>query len=132
MSRTTAIVAGMFVALVLVAMGFAQAPSPAPAFKGRLATKAPLLAVAPAGPRLVAVGDYGVILLSDDAGATWRQAAAVATRNMLTAVAFADAKRGWAVGQAAYLARDTFHKLRKFKNSFATSSFAKPDQERPE
>jgi photosystem II stability/assembly factor-like uncharacterized protein len=97
-SRTTAIVAGLFVALVLVATGFAQAPSPTPAFKGRLATKAPLLAVAPAGPRLVAVGDYGVILLSDDAGATWRQATAVATRNMLTAVAFADANRGWAVG----------------------------------
>ena len=60
MSRTTAIVAGVFVALVLVAMGFAQAPSPAPAFKGRLATQAPLLAVAPAGRRLVIVGEYGV------------------------------------------------------------------------
>ena len=98
MSRTLAMVASLFVALIVVATGFAQAPSPVTAFKGRLATKAPLLAVAAAGPRLVAVGDYGVILLSDDAGATWRQAAAVATRNMLTAVTFADATRGWAVG----------------------------------
>ena len=50
------------------------APSPPTAFKAPLATKAPLLALARIGPRLVAVGDYGVILLSDDAGATWRQA----------------------------------------------------------
>ena len=59
-----------------------QAPPAArPHSRRRLATKAPLLAIARAGSRLVAVGDYGVILLSDDAGATWRQAKSVATRN---------------------------------------------------
>ena len=99
MSRIPAIVAGLFVAFTAVVMSFAQAPSPVTAFKGRLATKAPLLALTQIGPRLVAVGDFGVILLSDDAGATWRQAESVATRNMLTAVTFADANRGWAVGQ---------------------------------
>jgi photosystem II stability/assembly factor-like uncharacterized protein len=106
-SRTSAIVAGLFVALVVVATGFAQAPSPVTAYKGRLATKAPLLAVAPAASRLVAVGDYGVILLSDDAGATWRQAEAVATRSMLTAVAFADARRGWSVGHGGIVLHTT-------------------------
>ena len=45
---------------------------------------------------------------------------------------YAGSTRGWLVGQAAYTARDTFHKLRKFKNSFATSDLAKPDQDKPE
>jgi len=97
-SRAPAVIAGLLVAFAAAVMAFAQAPSPATAFKGSLATKAPLLALTQNGPRLVVVGDYGVILLSDDAGGTWRQAAAVATRNMLTAVTFADANRGWAVG----------------------------------
>jgi photosystem II stability/assembly factor-like uncharacterized protein len=63
-----------------------------------LAPRALLLDVALAGSRFVAVGDRGHVLLSDDQGATWRQAKSVPTRNMLTAVYFADAERGWAVG----------------------------------
>ena len=51
--------------------------APVAAFKAPLATKAPLLAIARAGSRLVAVGDYGVVVLSDDNGTTWRQANAV-------------------------------------------------------
>ena len=38
------------------------------------------------------------MLLSDDQGATWRQAKSVPTRVMLTAVFFVDAEYGWAVG----------------------------------
>jgi photosystem II stability/assembly factor-like uncharacterized protein len=63
-----------------------------------LAPRALLLDIARAGKRFVAVGDRGHILLSDDEGATWRQAKSVPTRNMLTAVYFAGAERGWAVG----------------------------------
>lgn len=86
--------------LGLVATASAQpaAPVPAAAYKAPLATKAPLVGIARAGSRLVAVGDYGVIVLSDDGGKTWRQASSIATRSMLTAVTFADAKLGWAVG----------------------------------
>ena len=51
-----------------------------------------------AGSRLVAVGERGHVLLSDDQGATWRQAKSVPTRAMLTAVFFADSEYGWAVG----------------------------------
>jgi photosystem II stability/assembly factor-like uncharacterized protein len=69
-----------------------------PAEVMRLATRALLLDVATADSRLVAVGDRGHVLLSDDKGATWRQAKAVPTRNMLTAVYFVDAQMGWAVG----------------------------------
>ena len=63
-----------------------------------LAAQSLLQGLAPAGSRVVAVGDYGLILLSDDAGATWRQATQVPTRTTLTAVMFVDPKRGWAVG----------------------------------
>jgi photosystem II stability/assembly factor-like uncharacterized protein len=57
-----------------------------------------LLAGARAGGRLVAVGEYGHVLLSDDDGASWRQAKTVPTRSTLTAVFFLDDKAGWAVG----------------------------------
>jgi photosystem II stability/assembly factor-like uncharacterized protein len=46
----------------------------------------------------VAVGERGHVLLSDDQGATWRQATSVPTRDMLTAVFFVDEQYGWAVG----------------------------------
>ena len=63
-----------------------------------LAAQSLLQALASTGSRVVAVGDYGLILISDDAGATWRQAVEVPTRTTLTAVMFIDPKRGWAVG----------------------------------
>jgi photosystem II stability/assembly factor-like uncharacterized protein len=63
-----------------------------------LASTSLLLDLAQAGERLVAVGERGHVLLSDDQGATWRQAKSVPTRTMLTAVFFADAEYGWAVG----------------------------------
>jgi photosystem II stability/assembly factor-like uncharacterized protein len=63
-----------------------------------LAVTSLLLDLAYAGERIVAVGERGHVLLSDDQGATWRQAKSVPTRDMLTAVYFADAEYGWAVG----------------------------------
>ena len=63
-----------------------------------LATSSLLLDLAFAGSRLVAVGERGHVLLSDDNGAKWRQAKSVPTRVMLTAVFFADSQYGWAVG----------------------------------
>ena len=61
-------------------------------------THAGMLGAAVAGKRIVAVGDHGTVLLSDDNGKTWRQARDVPTRVMLTSVCFVDDKRGWAVG----------------------------------
>lgn len=69
-----------------------------PAQLAPLAPESLLLDLAHAGPRLVAVGERGHVLLSDDQGATWRQAKSVPTRTMLTAVFFADDEFGWAVG----------------------------------
>src|SRR5687768_9473515 len=54
-----------------------------------------LLDLAFAGQRLVAVGERGHVMLSDDHGATWRQAKSVPTRVLLTAVFFVDSEYGW-------------------------------------
>ncbi len=73
-------------------------PANKPAEIAPLAATSLLLDLARAGERMVAVGERGHVLLSDDAGANWRQARSVPTRTMLTAVYFADAQYGWAVG----------------------------------
>ena len=57
-----------------------------------------LLDVAMAGKRIVAVGERGVVLLSDDNGKTWTSVRAPVTRT-LTAVTFFDDKVGIAVGK---------------------------------
>lgn len=59
--------------------------------------KAPILAATRAGKRVVAVGDYGIVILSDD-GKRFRQAKSVPTRSVLTSVFFLDDKQGWAAG----------------------------------
>jgi len=69
-----------------------------PAVKTTAAALAPMLGATRAGKRLVAVGDFGIVLLSDDEGRSFRQAASVPVSSTLTAVAFADDKHGWAVG----------------------------------
>lgn len=62
-----------------------------------LATKALLLDISAADKRLVAAGEHGIVLYSDDNGSHWQQAAVPTTR-MLTSIHFADGRHGWAVG----------------------------------
>ena len=62
-----------------------------------LAPQSLLLDVQLNAGRIVAVGERGHILLSDDLGDNWRQVT-VPTRQMLTAVHFPGPDRGWAVG----------------------------------
>src|SRR6185437_8188856 len=62
-----------------------------------LASRSLLQGVAKAGSRLIAVGQRGHIVVSDDQGTTWKQAS-VPVSSDLTAVFFADAGNGWAVG----------------------------------
>ena len=98
-------------ALTIALTGFAQAPAQGeagkavspppiivPAVRVNHATHAMMLATAHAGSRLVAVGDHGVVLLSDDDGATYRQAREVPIDVPLTSVSFTDDRQGWAVG----------------------------------
>jgi photosystem II stability/assembly factor-like uncharacterized protein len=104
---------GVFaLALLLVCPAFAAERTPPSAAPGgapgslklqpaditSAATKAMMLSVARAGKRMVAVGNHGIVLLSDDEGGTFRQAKSVPVRSTLTAVCFIDEKTGWAVG----------------------------------
>jgi photosystem II stability/assembly factor-like uncharacterized protein len=62
------------------------------------ATHGLLVGIARAGTRLVAVGDRGHVLLSDDEGQHWRLVNS-GTDELLTDVLFTGDKEGWAVGQ---------------------------------
>ncbi|WP_020655779.1 WD40/YVTN/BNR-like repeat-containing protein [Massilia niastensis] len=72
-----------------------------------LAVRAPhtqvLLAAAQAGQRIVAAGERGIVVLSDDGGASWRQARQVPVSTTLTALSFAGAGLGWAVGHGGVI-----------------------------
>src|SRR6266853_4921353 len=87
-------------AFALAAVGWARDPQLAPlsAEPARLAAQSLLIALATAGPRLVAVGDRGIIVLSDDGGRSWTQALEVPTQALLTGVCFVDAAHGVSVG----------------------------------
>lgn len=68
-----------------------------PAAASPLAERALMLAVAPAGSRIVAAGQRGHILASDDRGRSWKQAQ-VPVSSDLVALHFPKADKGWAVG----------------------------------
>ncbi len=96
-------------ALAATVLAAAQAAAPtepaakpvltvSPAERLSAATGVKILAASRAGGRIVAVGDHGVVLLSDDQGKTYRQAATVPVSSTLTAVTFVDDRNGWAVG----------------------------------
>ena len=68
-----------------------------PAKASALAINNPLSGMARAGERVIAVGQRGHILFSDESGKHWQQAAVPASAD-LTAVNFPTATQGWAVG----------------------------------
>lgn len=73
------------------------AASERPSVPSEQAAHAYLLGVAQAGKRLVAVGERGIVLLSDTEGATWRQVQTPVSVT-LTVVRFADARHGYIAG----------------------------------
>lgn len=81
----------------------APVPQLMPAVRTPSAVTATIYGAARAGNRIVAVGEHGVVLLSDDDGRHFRQAQSVPVRTMLTSVSFVDAHRGWAVGHAGVI-----------------------------
>lgn len=56
-----------------------------------------LTAIDRAGSRIVAVGERGHVLLSDNDGQNWKQVE-IPTQRLLTGLSFSDEKNGWAVG----------------------------------
>jgi photosystem II stability/assembly factor-like uncharacterized protein len=104
MSRTTS-AGAVFAVLALLA----TPPAPAAGFRDVLDTPAAPSTIAAtglynglarAGDRIVAVGQRGHIVYSDDGGALWKQAA-VPVSSDLVAVTFPTATQGWAVGHDA-------------------------------
>jgi photosystem II stability/assembly factor-like uncharacterized protein len=78
-----------------------------PAVQSSIATQSAVLDATWAGPRVVSVGANGIILLSDNRGATYRQAKAVPVSSTLTSVSFIDANTGWAVGHWGAILKTT-------------------------
>ncbi|MGQ7814488.1 WD40/YVTN/BNR-like repeat-containing protein [Metapseudomonas furukawaii] len=70
-----------------------------PALRSNLADRSLMLSVTQAGERLVAVGERGFILISEDHGVSWQQVDSPVSVT-LTRVRFATAFDGWAVGHA--------------------------------
>lgn len=68
----------------------------------QLAERAVMLGLARAGERLIAVGERGIALVSDDNGHTWRQAS-VPVSVTLTGARFIDSSHGWAIGHNGVL-----------------------------
>jgi len=99
------------IALVCLAVAWPLRAEPArtgtdllerPARTSWRASKAVLLAITRAGRRLVAVGEQGIILFSDDHGVSWGQAK-VPTSVALTNVRFVSSSKGWAVGHGGVI-----------------------------
>lgn len=77
------------------------------------------------GSRLVAVGDRGYIVFSDNNGAAWQRAETPANVPLLTGVAYSDAKVGWAVGH------DSFILTSRDEGKTWTRAFSAPDDQKP-
>lgn len=99
----TPLTASVGLALLLSApAALAATPAPPSALRNAaiISPKAPgaaMLAVARAGSRLVATGERGIVLISDDNGARWLQGI-VPVQTSLTALRFVDRRTGWAAG----------------------------------
>jgi photosystem II stability/assembly factor-like uncharacterized protein len=77
-----------------------------PAFQSARAQRSLYNGLARAGERIVAAGQRGQILYSDDNGSTWKQAE-VPLSSDLVAVAFVGDRLGWAVGHGSVILHTT-------------------------
>jgi photosystem II stability/assembly factor-like uncharacterized protein len=96
-SKAAAIATALMLSLIGAAPAF-ENPQDRPALASEQAARSPLLSVARAGSRIVAVGLRGHIVFSDDMGQRWTQARVPVSSDLL-AVNFPSARHGWAVGQ---------------------------------
>ncbi|HEX9207760.1 MAG TPA: YCF48-related protein [Steroidobacteraceae bacterium] len=99
----------MAACFVALSVAHAQEQAAAPSVRGKTVVEIKpdriiLIDITRAGDRLVAVGERGFALLSDDAGETWRSRETPVTRT-LTGVSFRDAKVGVAVGHGGSFIR---------------------------
>ena len=95
--RPTSLVTLVVAVLLCLGLVEARAQQPPQNVSERTLSRLLLIAGASAGYRLVAAGEHGYIIYSDDQGRSWRRSA-TPRRVMLTALAFVDDKLGWACG----------------------------------
>ena len=106
-------VAACLAALLLASTSQAAAlassldPLGRPAASSARALKVIMTSVVRAGQRLVACGERGTVMLSDDSGRTWRQSKSVPISVTLTRLFFVDGKTGWAVGHSGVVLAST-------------------------
>src|SRR5262249_1628877 len=105
--RTLHVITGWGVALALGGAAVAAEPGwrdvlDTPAIQSARASRTLFNGLARAGDRIVAAGQRGQILYSDDSGQSWKQAAVPLAAD-LVAVAFPTAKQGWAVGHGGVI-----------------------------
>ncbi len=84
-----------------------KTPVEVPALQSRYAAFTPMIGVAKAGKRIVAVGIHGHIVFSDDEGKTWTQAKDVPVSVDLLSVSFVNDKLGWVTGHGGVVLNTT-------------------------
>jgi photosystem II stability/assembly factor-like uncharacterized protein len=103
MSNTFAAAVRVAAAAFIWAAGLAaHAADPIPE---RIVQRMLLVDAARVGDRVVAVGEHGYVVASDDFGATWRFAYDQPNAPLLTSIAFQDKSVGFAVGHDALVLR---------------------------
>ncbi|CAG4882745.1 conserved protein of unknown function [Georgfuchsia toluolica] len=96
-------------ALMLMGVGSAWAELDVlqrPALQSARAKTSAMLAVTRAGTRIVAVGERGIVIVSDDNGVNWRQVP-VPVSETLTNVRFVNERVGWAIGHSGIILHTT-------------------------
>ncbi len=97
LTAKTLTLAAFILATAKTASAEYQDPLDAPALMKPSSAQSLLIDIEQIGDRLIAVGERGHILISDDQGQSWTQQSSP-TRAHLTAVDFTDDNNGWAVG----------------------------------
>lgn len=105
-SRSFAAAALAFTGVCAAAQAF-PGPKLVPAQRVPHAAQSAMLAAERAGARIVAAGDHGVVMLSDDGGRSFRQAKSVPVDVTLTTLCFVDEHRGWAAGHGGVVLHTT-------------------------
>lgn len=92
--------------LMVMVAGVAQADAARAVIRLKNPMAAPLISTANAGSRVVALGDHGVVIYSDNLK-DWQQAKQVPVTSLLTAASFAGKSEGWAVGHGGVVLHTT-------------------------
>ncbi len=105
-SKRVRFIASLIYALVYGTAGALVDVIDHPSIASEHAGQSLLLAATRAGHRLVAAGERGIVLLSDDNGESWRQAQ-VPVSVTLTAAYFLNERDGWITGHSGILLHTT-------------------------